>query len=256
MSGGDLPSLGPEEVERYARHIVLAEIGGSGQRKLKAARVLVIGAGATGSALLAYLAAAGVGELTVVDDDQVTLSNLQRQIIHASNQVGNEKVASAAQTLSGLNPHCRIAALPRRFDDALLAELTPDFTVAVDCSDNFRTRQNLASWCAAHRIPMVSGAVNRFDGTVTTLMPWTRLADGAPAPRFGDLYPSGPEDDTLDPCAEYGVVGALTGIIGSLQALEVIKIITGAGDTLVGKVLMLEGLAMRFDIFSYGRSVP
>lgn len=253
MKPADLPALGREELERYARHIVLPEIGGNGQRQLKAARVLVVGAGATGSALLAYLAAAGIGHITLVDDDHVSLSNLQRQILHKSDAIGSQKAKSAADSLNAINPHCRVEVVGRRFDEALAAELGPAFTAVVDCSDNFDTRKLLAHFCEEHRVAFVSGAVNRFDGTVTTLMPWTMLDDGSRAPRFADLYPSGPADGSIDPCAEFGVVGALTGVIGSLQALEVIKVVTGAGTPLVGRVLIFEGLAMRFETFSYQR---
>ncbi|MEL6965778.1 MAG: molybdopterin-synthase adenylyltransferase MoeB [Pseudomonadota bacterium] len=255
-------SLSPEEIERYARHLVLPEIGGAGQQKLKAARVLVIGAGGLGAPVLQYLAAAGVGTLRIVDDDVVSLSNLQRQVVHGSDRLNEAKVASATAALAAINPHVRVEARQERFTRDTAAALLDGCTVAVDGSDNFATRLAVADACERAQVPLVTGAVHRFDGSLTTLMPWTRIAnlrenEGAgadvPAPRYRDLYPTVPKDGHLPSCAEAGVLGATTGIVGTLQAAEVLKVITGAGEPLIGRLLLIDTLSMRFQTISYSR---
>jgi len=251
--------LSEDEIERYARHLVLPEVGGKGQQKLKAARVLVIGAGGLGSPVLHYLAAAGVGTLRVVDNDVVSLSNLQRQIIHDTNAVGTTKVESAAQSIARINPHCRIEAVAARFDEANQAALLTGCTLAIDGSDNFATRYRVAEACETAKVPLVTGAVNRFDGSVTVLMPWELEPNDSPVrranPRYRDLFPSQPDDGALPSCAEAGVLGATTGIIGTIQAAEAIKLITGAGDPLVGRLLMVDTLRMSFNSIRYRRPV-
>lgn len=235
-----------DETERYARHLVLPEIGGAGQQRLKAARVIVVGAGGLGAPALQYLAAAGVGHLTIVDDDEVSLSNLQRQVIHNSDSVGKPKVESAAEAVSDINPHVELSLRNKRLAAENAAILFEGHTLALDGTDNFTTRYLIADTCAAAQIPLVTAAVNRFDGSITTLMPWM---DNNPS--YRDLFPNQPNDDLLPSCAEAGVMGAMTGLMGTLQALEAIKQITGAGSGLVGKLLMVDGLHLRFETIGY-----
>lgn len=246
-------SLDPEEVARYARHIVLAEIGGAGQQKLKAARVLVIGAGGLGSPVLSYLAAAGVGLLGVVDDDAVSLSNLQRQVLHDTAHVGMAKTESAARSLERLNPHCRVVGHHERLTSENAVDILTAYDMVVDGSDNFDTRYLLADTAEALNIPLVTAAVGRFDGSVTVLAPHLSDAKGQPNPRFRDLFPEAPPEGLVPSCAEAGVIGALTGVIGTLQAMEVIKLITGAGDPLIGRLLLYDGLGASFQTVRYGR---
>ncbi len=243
--------LSDEELERYARHIVLPEVGGPGQQRLKSARVLVIGAGGLGAPLLHYLAAAGVGTLGIVDDDTVSLSNLQRQVIHDTEAVGTLKVDSAAAALKRINPHVAV----ERYSVRLTAENAPGlvcgFDVVADGSDNFATRYAAADACAIWRRPLVSAAVGRFDGSITTLKPYETGADGRPNPSYRDLFPDPPPDGTLPTCAEAGILGALTGVLGTMMALETIKLITGVGDPLIGRLMLFDGLAMRVETIGY-----
>lgn len=246
-------SLDPEEVARYARHIVLAEIGGAGQQRLKAARVLVIGAGGLGSPVLSYLAAAGVGLLGVVDDDAVSLSNLQRQILHDTAHVGMAKTESAARSLERLNPHCRVVGHHERVTSENAVDILTAYDMVVDGSDNFDTRYLLADTAEALNIPLVTAAVGRFDGSVTVLAPHLSDTKGQPNPRFRDLFPEAPPEGLVPSCAEAGVIGALTGVIGTLQAMEVIKLITGTGEPLIGRLLLYDGLGASFQTVRYGR---
>jgi len=241
------------ELERYARHIVLAEVGGGGQQKLKSAKVLVIGAGGLGAPLLQYLAAAGIGTLGIVDDDTVALSNLQRQVIHDTDNVGMEKTHSAEHALKRINPHVEIRCHNTRFEPDNAAELISTYDVIADGSDNFATRFLAADVCEAAGKTLVTAAVGRFDGNLTTLKPPESDDDGSPYPRYRDIFPDRPDDGLLPSCAEAGILGALTGVIGSLQALEVIKEITGVGETLSGRLLMVDGRSMRFESISYKR---
>lgn len=248
----DVP-LNPEEVARYARHIVMAEIGGAGQQKLKAARVLVIGAGGLGSPVLSYLAAAGVGLLGIVDDDTVSLSNLQRQILHDTAGIGLAKTESAARSLERLNPHCRVVGHHERLTAGNAIDIVTAYDMVVDGTDNFDTRYLLADTAETLKIPLVTAAVGRFDGSVTVLAPHLCDAKGQPNPRFRDLFPEAPPPGLVPSCAEAGVVGALTGVIGTLQAMEVIKLITGAGEPLIGRLLLYDGLGASFQTVRYGR---
>ncbi|MCG6114384.1 MAG: molybdopterin-synthase adenylyltransferase MoeB [Mesorhizobium sp.] len=243
--------LNDEELERYARHIVLLEIGGSGQQKLKRARVLVVGAGGLGSPVLLYLAAAGVGTLGVVDDDTVSLSNLQRQIIHATGTVGKAKVESAVAALAEVNPHVRVEPHPMRLDAGNVDALVTAHDIVVDGSDNFDTRYLLADVCQRLERPLVAGALGRFDGSLTVLKPYENEPDGRPNPSLRDLFPEPPPAGLVPSCAEAGIVGALAGVIGTLQAVEVIKLITGIGDPLVGRILLYDALSARFDVMRY-----
>ncbi len=239
------------ELERYARHIVLAEIGGPGQQKLKRARVLVVGAGGLGAPVILYLAAAGVGTIGLVDDDTVSLSNLQRQVIHDTAAIGRPKVESAAETAGRVNPHVAVEPHALWLDAANVGGLVAAYDLVVDGSDNFDTRYLLADACAAARRPLVSGAVGRFDGSLTVLAPWETDASGRRNPSYRDLYPEAPPPGMVPSCAVAGVVGALTGVIGTLQAMEAIKLITGAGEPLIGRLLLYDALGARFDTIRY-----
>ena len=245
-----------EELERYARHIVLSEIGGPGQQKLKAARVLVVGAGGLGAPVLQYLAAAGIGTLGLVDDDTVSLSNLQRQVIHDTDSVGQAKVESAKASLARINPHVRVETHALRLDSDNARGLINDYDVVVDGSDNFATRYALADASALAERPLVSGAMGRFDGTLTVLMPYTTNADGMPNPSYRDLFPDMPPPGAVPTCAEAGVLGVLPGVIGSLQAMEVIKLVTGIGEPLIGRLLLYNALNVRFETIRYKARKP
>nr|WP_316651341.1 molybdopterin-synthase adenylyltransferase MoeB [uncultured Gellertiella sp.] len=249
----ETPPLSPEEIDRYRRHILLPEIGGAGQQALKQARVLVIGAGGLGAPVLQYLAAAGVGTLGMVDDDRVSLSNLQRQVIHDTGTIGAEKTESAARAIARLNPHVRILRFEERFSPETAVRHLAGFDLLIDGSDNFDTRYAAADAAEQARIPLVTGAVGRFDGTVTVLKPYEQNADGEPHPGYRDLFPAPPPRGLVPSCAEAGVIGALTGVIGTLMAMEAIKLITGTGEPLVGRLLMYDGLAARFDTIRYRR---
>lgn len=245
--------LSPEELERYARHIVMREVGGPGQAKLKAARVLSIGAGGLGAPVLMYLAAAGVGTLGVVDDDVVTLSNLQRQIIHATPDVGHRKVDSAAATVAALNPHVAFRAHHMRLDASNAMALLADYDIVADGSDNFATRYLVADACYLAKKPLVTGALGVFDASLTTIRAHETNADGILNPTYRCLFPEAPPPGTVPACAEAGVMGALAGTLGSLMALEVIREIVGFGEGLVGRLLMIDARAMRFETLRYAR---
>ena len=247
-------AFSPEELERYARHIVLPEICGAGQQKLKRARVLVIGAGGLGAPVLQYLAAAGVGTLGIVDDDTVSLSNLQRQVIHDSGAVGSSKLDSAASAIRRINPHTSVELHPLRLDAGNARSLVASYDIVADGSDNFETRYAVADACAAEHRPLVHAAVGRFDGSVTVLKPYEAGPDGTPNPSYRDLFPEPPPAGLVPSCAEAGVLGALTGVIGTLQALEVIKLVVGIGEPLIGRLLLYDALAARFDTIRYKRS--
>lgn len=247
------PALTADEIERYARHIVLPEVGGAGQQKLKQARVLVIGAGGLGAPVLEYLAAAGVGTLGVVDDDTVSLSNLQRQVIHGTDSIGMPKTDSAKATIARINPNVTVEAHTFRLTSDNAAALVARYDVVVDGSDNFETRYLVADACAIERKSLVHAAVGRFDGSVTVLKPFEAGADGKLNPGYRDLFPEAPPPGLVPSCAEAGVLGALTGVIGTLQAMEVIKLITGIGEPLIGRLLLYDALAARFETIRYKR---
>ncbi len=244
-------AFSPEEIERYARHIVLRDVGGPGQKKLKAASVLVVGAGGLGAPVLLYLAAAGVGRLVLVDDDEVSLSNLQRQVIHGTPDLGRPKVESARDFVAALNPHVEMELHRTRLDAANALALVSSVDVVVDGSDNFTTRYLVSDACALAKRPLVTAALGAFDATVTTLRPHESGPDGLPNPTYRCLFPEAPPPGTVAPCAEAGVLGALAGIAGSIAALEVIRAIVGFGEGLVGKLLMIDALSMRFETLSY-----
>ncbi len=250
---GYLPrmALSPDEVERYARHLVLREVGGPGQGRLKAARVLVVGAGGLGAPLIQYLAAAGIGTIGIVDDDTVSLSNLQRQVIHGTPDIGRPKVESASDAVARLNPHVRIAPHPFRLNTENAAELAAAYDVVADGSDNFATRYAVSDACFHARRPLVTAALGQFDGSLTTIRAHETGADGNPNPSYRCLFPNPPPPGSVPPCAEAGVLGALAGVMGSLMAMEVIRAVTGFGEPLVGRLLMVDARAMRFETLHY-----
>ena len=235
----DLPELDAAEVMRYARHLTLPDVGVAGQRRLKAARVLLIGAGGLGSPAAMYLAAAGVGTLGIVDHDVVDLTNLQRQILHGTAYVGQRKVVSAADRLDDLNPNVRVVPIDQRLSSANAREIVRDYDIVVDGSDNFPTRYLVNDACVLERKPLVYGSIFRFDGQVSLFHP--------PAgPCYRCLFAEPPAPDAVPSCAEGGVLGVLPGIVGSLQALETIKWIVGAGESLLGRLLLFDALKVRF----------
>ncbi len=243
--------LSSEELERYARHIVLREVGGPGQAALGRARVLVVGAGGLGAPVLLYLAAAGVGTLGVVDDDMVSLSNLQRQVIHATPDIGMPKVDSAAATIRRLNPHVAVELHNTRLNAGNALDLIGRYDIVADGSDNFATRYLVSDACYFAKKPLVTAALGTFDATLTTIRAHERGADGKPNPTYRCLFPEPPPPGTVPACAEAGVLGALAGVIGSMMALEIIREIVGFGDNLVGRLLMIDARAMRFETLSY-----
>src|SRR5262249_29865293 len=249
---GGAPSMpGGEERDPYARHIVLHEIGGPGQQALKRARVLVVGAGGLGAPALLYLAAAGVGALGVIDDDAVALSNLQRQVIHGTPEIGGPKVESAAAAIRRLNPPVTVETHAARLVAANALALISRYDVVADGSDNFTTRYLVADACFFAKKPLVTAAVGIFDGTLTTIRAHERKRDGTPNPTYRCLFPEPPPPGTVPACAEAGILGALTGWLGSLTAPEVIREIVGFGEGLVGRLLMFDARAMRFETLHY-----
>ena len=246
-------SLSEQEIERYARHIVLAGVGGQGQNKIREARVLVIGAGGLGSPLLLYLAAAGVGTLAIADDDEVSLSNLQRQVLHGTPDIGRLKGDSARDALLRLNPHVRIEVQPRLTAENA-RDMVQDYDVVADGSDNFETRYAVSDACFYEGRTLVTAAVGPYDASLTTFKP--HLAqDGVPNPTYRCLFPDAPPPGMVPACVEAGVLGALTGMVGSLMALEVIREIVGGfrpGDQgLVGKLLLIDVLSQRYETLVY-----
>ena len=229
--------LDAKELERYARHIVLREVGGPGQAKLKAARVLVIGAGGLGAPVLLYLAAAGVGTLGVVDDDTVSLSNLQRQVIFGTPDIGKRKVDGAEAVIARLNPHVNVETHMMRVDASNALDLIAQYDIVADGSDNFATRYLVSDACYFAKKPLVTAAVGTFDGSLTTLRAHETRADGTRNPTYRCLFPEPPPAGTVPACAEAGILGALPGVLGSMMALEVIREIVGFGEGLVGRLL-------------------
>lgn len=239
-------ALTDEQLDRYARHIVLKEIGGPGQQKLLNAKVLVIGAGGLGSPCLMYLAAAGVGTLGVIDNDEVSLSNLQRQIIHGTEDVSRPKTESAAAAIARLNPDSAIHQYTERLTVANALDIVSQYDIVADGCDNFETRFIVNDACYFAKVPLVSAAVGQFEGQIATFKAFEKDADGKPMPNYRDFIGETPAPGSVPTCEEAGVLGALTGVMGSLQALEVIKEITGAGTSLAGKLLIYDALDTRF----------
>lgn len=227
------PELSDDDLDRYARHIVLKEVGGMGQRRLKGAKVLIIGLGGIGAPAALYLAAAGIGTLGLLDNDTVSLSNLQRQVLYSTGDVGALKADVAQARLSALNPHATLNLHPVRLTPDTAAEIIGGYDIVLDGCDNFETRHLVNRTCMAQGKTLVSGALGRFSGQVA-------VYKGAPC--YQCLVPEIPPD--AETCERVGIVGALAGIIGSMGALEVIKLITGAGNPLIGKLLIFDGLSM------------
>jgi molybdopterin/thiamine biosynthesis adenylyltransferase len=236
--------LSGDELERYARHIVLREVGGPGQTALKASRVLAVGAGGLG---------AGVGTLGVVDDDTVSLSNLQRQIIHATSDIGRPKVESAADRIHALNPHVKFLGHNERLNANNAMTLLAGYDLVLDGSDNFETRYLVSDACFLAGKPLITAALGMFDGSLTTIRAHERNADGAFNPTYRCLFPEAPPPGMVPACAEAGVMGALAGMLGSMMALEAIREIVGFGEGLVGRLLMVDARAMRFETLRYQR---
>ena len=243
--------LGPDELERYARHIVLREVGGPGQNALKRARVLVIGAGGLGAPALLYLAAAGVGTLGVVDDDTVALSNLQRQVIHGTPRSASRRSRARPPPSAGSIRMWRSSSTRRGSIAANALDLVGRYDIIADGSDNFATRYLVSDACFFAGKPLVTAAVGIFDGTLTTIRAHERRADGTPNPSYRCLFPEPPPAGRVPACAEAGILGALTGVLGSMMALEVIREIVGFGEGLVGRLVMLDARAMRFETLQY-----
>jgi adenylyltransferase/sulfurtransferase len=243
--------LSSEEIERYARHIVLREIGGPGQQKLRASRVLAIGAGGLGAPLLQYLAAAGVGALGIVDDDRVSLSNLQRQVIHGTGEIGRLKVESARDAIGRINPHVKIEMHTVRLMEENARALIAAYDIVADGSDNFATRYLVSDACFYEKKPLVTAAVGGFDASLTTLRPFETGPDGKPNPTYRCLFPEPPPPGTVPACEEAGVLGALTGVVGAMMALEVVREIVGFGESLVGRLLLVDARTMRFETVRY-----
>jgi molybdopterin-synthase adenylyltransferase len=235
-------ALSDEELERYARHIVLREVGGAGQARLRKARVLVLGAGGLGSPLVLYLAAAGVGTLGIVDFDRVSLSNLQRQIAHRTRDVGRPKTQSAADAIAALNPGTEVELHPVRLAAENALDLIARYDIVADGTDNFATRFLVNDACYFAGKTLVSAAVTEFDGQLSTY----RAHEGTGLPCYRCLFPEPPPPGTAPSCSETGILGAAAGVMGTLQALEVLKEILGLGESLAGKLLIYEALATRF----------
>jgi len=235
-------SLKPEQIERYARHIILHEVGGIGQEKLLASKVLVIGAGGLGSPLVMYLAAAGVGTIGVVDHDAVSLSNLQRQVLHATASVGRPKVTSAAETVARINPEVRVIGHETRLDAGNVMALIEGYDLVADGTDNFDSRFLINDACYLAQTTLVSAAVLRFDGQLSTY----KAHEGGANPCYRCIFPEPPPPDLVPSCAEGGVLGAVAGVMGTLQATEVIKELLGVGKSLSGQLLIYDALAAEF----------
>jgi len=240
MSASTSPMFTEEQVQRYSRHIILPNIGGKGQRKLLDSSVLVIGAGGLGSPVAMYLAAAGIGKLGIVDFDQVDVTNLQRQILHTTADVGRSKVASAVEHLSAINPTIEIVGHETLLFSTNVFEIFEGYDVIVDGTDNFPVRYLVNDATQFTGKPLVYGSIYQFEGQATVFMP------GQETPCYRCLFPAPPPPGTVPSCAEGGVFGVLPGVIGSIQATEAIKIITGEGQTLEGRLLLYDALTMDF----------
>lgn len=240
--------MNDNQLLRYSRHILLDEIGIEGQEKLLAAHALVIGAGGLGSPAAYYLASAGIGRITLVDNDTVDLTNLQRQILHTTDRVGQAKVQSGRQTLAQINPEIEIVALTERAEGVRLDELVSQATVVLDCSDNFATRHAVNQSCVTHRVPLVSGAAIKFDGQISVFD--SRAAD---APCYACLFPPDQQFEEVL-CSTMGVFAPLVGIIGTMQAAEALKLAAGIGETLAGRLLLLDARSMEWTSIKVARN--
>lgn len=233
---GPAVAFSPTELDRYARHIVLREVGGTGQKRLKAARVLVVGAGGLGSPALLYLAAAGVGTIGIIDDDLVSNSNLQRQIIHTDDRIGQSKVASAKRAMNALNPYISVVVFDERLEEGRAAALFPTFDLILDGSDNFDTRYMVNRMAIAAGKPLIAAAISQWEGQISLYDP----ASGGPC--YACLFPERPAEGLAPSCSEAGVIAPLPGVLGAMMALEAVKHLTGAGQTLRGRLMIYDGL--------------
>ena len=240
------PILSRDEISRYKRHLLVKEIGGQGQQRLKAASVLIVGAGGLGSPLLIYLAAAGVGRIGIIDDDRVSVDNLQRQIAYSTGDVGLPKAERAAALCRSLNPHVSVDAMPFRLTAENALSIISQYDVVADGSDNFRTRYLINDACFFARKPLVFAALGQLDGYLSTFRAYDKDAAGQPLPNYRCLFPEPPPEGTMPNCEEAGVLGPVAGVLGTLQAVEVVKVVLGLPDTLIGRLLIYEALPARF----------
>lgn len=240
--------MNDQQLLRYSRHILLDEIDIEGQEKLLAAHALIIGAGGLGSPAAFYLASAGIGTITLVDDDTVDLTNLQRQILHTTERVGQAKVVSGQKTLADINPGIKVVALQERVTGERLNELVSQASVVLDCSDNFATRHAINRACVANRVPLVSGAAIKFDGQVSV---FDTRNDKAPC--YACLFPEDQQFEEIN-CGTMGVFAPLVGIIGSTQAAEALKLVAGIGESLAGRLLLLDARAMEWSSIRIARN--
>ncbi len=239
-------TLSDEQLERYARHIILREVGGAGQARLREARVLIVGAGGLGSPALLYLSAAGVGTIGVVDDDEVSLSNLQRQIAHRTQDIGRLKVESASDSARAINPDTHVNRHATRLGPSNALDLVKNYDIVLDGSDNFATRFLVNDACFFAQRPLVSAAVGQFDGQLAVFKAHVRVDGERAFPCYRCLYPEAPPAGAVPSCTEAGILGALVGVMGTLQALETLKEILGIGDTLAGRLMLYDGLGAMF----------
>ncbi|HIF10809.1 MAG TPA: molybdopterin-synthase adenylyltransferase MoeB [Sneathiellales bacterium] len=235
--------LSDDQLDRYARHIILKEVGGAGQAKLLNAKVLVVGAGGLGSPLLMYLAAAGVGTLGVVDDDEVSLSNLQRQIIHTTANIGRSKTDSAAETIAAVNPDVRVVRHNTRLNIDNALELIGSYDVIADGCDNFETRFLINDACHLAKRPLVSAALGQFEGQLATFRSYDAAGD---KPCYRCIFPAPPPPGSVPSCADGGILGAIAGVMGTLQGVEVLKEILGIGRSLAGSLIIYDALSAEF----------
>ena len=241
------PPLTPAEIARYERHLVLHDVGGAGQQRLKAARVLVIGAGGLGSPAVLYLAAAGVGTIGVIDDDTVSLDNLQRQVIHDTPGIGTPKVASAAARVAAINPHVKVVPHNERLTVKNALTLFAQYDLIADGSDNFSTRYLVNDACYFAKKPLVTAALGPFEGYLATYKAFETGPDGNPLPSYSCVFPEAPPPGTVPNCSEVGILGAVAGVMGTLMAVEILKEIIGIGDTLAGRMLIYDARATSFN---------
>lgn len=240
----DFDNISDEQLERYARHIILKEVGGSGQKKLLSAKVLVIGAGGLGAAMLPYLAAAGVGTIGVIDDDAVDLSNLQRQVIHTTDDIGTNKATNAAKRMRAINPDISVNVYSERLSADNAAAIMEPYDIVADGCDNFATRLLVSDTAVALKKTLVSAALGRFDGQLATFAPHLGTPDNL-LPCYRCFMPEDPGPNAQRSCSDVGVLGPVAGIIGTMQATEIVKIIMGLGRSLAGKILIFDALDMR-----------
>lgn len=236
-----------EEISRYSRHLIMPEVGMEGQKKLKNASILAVGAGGLGAPLTMYLAAAGIGRLGLVDFDTVDASNLQRQVLYSTADIGKPKLETAEARLKGINPHVNIELHHAHLTSANALEILKKYDIVIDGTDNFPTRYLINDACAILGKPNVYGSIFRFDGQVSVF-------DARRGPCYRCLYPQPPPPEVVPSCAEGGVLGVLPGIIGSLQALEAIKLIIGKGEPLIGRLIIFDALRFRFDEFKLAKN--